>query len=275
MILSEETQEPLGDYERVVCYYTLPNVISPVTFGTICIFVVFLLQTVAAVAYGWYAGSDRWLWGGLIAMLWLIAAGSVAFLARAFINEMRERQALAQAHGIHDSVAPTDSGIPDPFAEHILLRHPVAARGRLFACSENDSSLQFFVDSPQEHLMNLGNHREEHWSVRTRHDTEFCRIQVLRGLPSFTMDPALPGKLTVTRDGQEIARIVSRFSFQAPTTEIRLLQPEPKTYTVRRQGIYTEGRLVGRMYSLRQSDFLDIDKRHFNEGILAYFVVWS
>jgi len=274
MLESAEHQEHLSDYERAVCYYTLPRVISPVTFGTICVYCVLLAQTLAATCYGWYTNDRAWTVGGVVAFLWLIALGSILFLIRAFVNEVRERRALAQAHGMQDAV-PASSEIPDPFGGHVLLRHRAAARGRLFSCTENDASLQYFVDSPQEHFVNFGKRGKDHWNVRTKHDTEYCHIQVLRGLPSFTLDPALPGKLSVTKDDMEIARIVSRFSFQAPTTEIQILQPNPRKYVVRRQGIYHQDRLVGRMYSLRQSNYLDVEESHFNEGILAYFVVWS
>ncbi len=274
MLESEDSREHLSDYERAVCYYTLPRVISPVTFGTICVYCVIVAQTLAATFYGWYTGNRDWMVGGIVAFLWLIALGSVLFLIRAFINEMRERRALNEAHGLHDAV-PASSEIPDPFAGHVLLRHPAAARGRLFSCTQNDASLQYFVDSPQEHFVNFGNHAKDLWKVRTKHDVECCQISVLRGLPSFTLDPALPGKVSVTKDGVEIARIVSRFSFQAPTTEIQILHPNPRKYEIRRQGIYHQDRLIGRMYSLRHSNYMDIEESHFNEGILAYFVVWS
>ena len=270
---AEQPKDQLSEYERAVCYYTLPRVISPVTVGAMAVYAAFIVLAIAAMVYGFYAEQRVWWLAGMFFFSWMVALGSITFLFRAFLNEMTERRALTEARGLVDA-AEEDFDIPDPFAGHVLLKHPVAMHGRLFSCTEDDATLMYFVDSPKERLIGF-RRRGESWNIRTAHDTEYCHIEVFGLLPSFVVDPALPGKLFITREGKEVARIVSRFSFQAPTAEIQLLGPEPKKYLVRRQGIYFEGRLIGRLYGVRQSDYLDIRKEHFNEGILAYFAVWS
>lgn len=273
MLQQDDRHERLSDFERAVCYYSLPRAVSPLTFGGICVYAAFIAQALAAMAYGVYAWDTRWLVNGTIVLLWLIAIGSVVFLVRAFRNEVRERRLLAAAK-IRRETVEVDSDLPDPFENHVLLRHPIGARGRLFPCTENNDALHFFVDSPPESPFSLWARRHEVWNVRTKHDTEYCRISVIHGLPSFVLDPVLPGNLIVHRDGKEVARIISKFSFHAPATIIRLENPV-REYFIRRQGIYFEDRLVGRMYAVRHSFYLDVEEQHFNEGILAYFVVWS
>jgi hypothetical protein len=271
---TEDTEEQISEFERAVRYYTLPRVVYPVTMGAICVFAVFLLQALAAISYGWLAENSEWFSRGLFFLCWLVGLGSVAFLAQAFLNEVRQRRTLNQAQGIPNPTG-IEEDLPDPFSDHLLLRHPVAVRGEFFSCTNEERALMFFVDSAKERWLELGRSKKDTWNVRTAQDEEYCHIRIEGGPLSFSLDPALPGRLVVTKEGEVIARITSRFSFTAIHTEIKILQPEERAYSVRHQGIYYEEKLVGRLYNVRQSGYLDIKKDHFNEGILAYFLVWS
>jgi len=44
-------------------------------------------------------------------------------------------------------------------------------------------------------------------------------------------------------------------------------------YRIEHRCIYHADRLVGRIYFLRRSLYLDIENDHFNLGILAYYAV--
>ncbi len=270
----EEPPQHLTDYERAICYYTLPRVVSPVTYGAVMVYAVLILQAVAVMAYG--LACDKWGWfvGGVTALCWLIVLGTVLFTARALLNDVRRKRMLAVAEGVPDAVEESPD-IPDPFSSHMLIRHPLAARGRLFACTEDDSTLLYSVDSSTYLQKGRGRRSRMWWNVRTPHDAEYCHIEIAPGVPSFSMDPVLPGRVRITVDKREVATIRPKFSLKSPTAEIRRIEPKKCTYLVKRDSIYAGDRLVGRIYVMRQALYLDIERSHLNEGILAYFILHS
>jgi hypothetical protein len=85
----------------------------------------------------------------------------------------------------------------------------------------------------------------------------------------------LPARLGVYRHGQEIARIVRGFGILRPPVSISRMSSPEITYAVRDFGIYLEGALIGRIYFLRNTYYLDMQRARFNEGVLAYFVTVS
>lgn len=259
---ADSPRDYITDYERAICYYTLPKVVSPVTYGIVVAYSVCLFEAVGAVAIGTLLDSRVWIIAGYSALAGIIVFGLLVFMARALVNEVRQRKMLAVARGVPDA-ASAGAEAPDPFANHVLLKHPLDARGKLFVCTENDATIKYFVDSAPNRRW---------WKVKTPQDVEVCRLESLSKVGSFVLGGGLPRRLGVYAGEEEIAQIVRRFSFTVPYVEIRCRIPEPRLYIVRQEGIYLGDCLIGRIYSLRRSFYLDMDKYLFHDAVLAYFV---
>jgi hypothetical protein len=257
--------EHLSDYERAICYYTLPKIAHPITFGLIIIYGVCLLEAVGVIAYGVFWDQDTVIKAGAVALAGIIVFGIVAFTARALLNDVRQRRALAVARGIPDAIADLQD-IPDPFAGHVLLRHPLHTRGDLFPCTDNDGNLVYFVESSPS---------SPWWKVKDPQDNEVIRVRVESASSSFTLGGAVPSRLAVYAGGEEIAQIRRLFTFTAPTILVQCMKPESKTYTVRHGDVSQDKRLVGRIYYLHHSLYLDMEQAAFHEAILGLFITMT
>lgn len=265
MPAADPPRQRLTPYERAVCYYTLPRVIHPVTLGLIVAYAVCILEAVAALAYGVVTGHTLYATVGGYALAGMILFGLVVFFFRALLNDIRQRRALADARAVPERSS-SAAGLPDPFADHLLLARPRDNRGSLFAVTANDSTIEYYV-AP-------GGARGT-WRIRTAAEAEVCEVRALSGPRSFRFGAALPARLGVYRHGQEIARIVRGFGLFRPRVAISMTDSPALRYAVRDFGIYLEGALIGRIYFLRNSYYLDMQRARFNEGILAYFVTVS
>jgi hypothetical protein len=262
-------------WERAVCYYTLPRVITPVAYGLIVIYTILLFQGLAIMIAGVVIPDTAWVRFGSTAIIVLVMGGLAVFMARALVNDIRTRRALGAAAGVPDP-GDSDSGedLPDPFEGHILLKRPVRVPGTLYSCTTEDASIQYFIehDARKRSLFPLA--RRDWWRIKTPQDEEVCTIEIERGGGSFLIG-SLPGRLRVTRNGDGIAHIHTRFGVTVPGTQIHMENHETPGYLIRNRSIDHAGRLVGRIYRLRYSCYLDIEEKHFNEGILAWFIVES
>ncbi|HEX71826.1 MAG TPA: hypothetical protein ENN65_00705 [Candidatus Hydrogenedentes bacterium] len=251
------------DYERAICYYTLPKVISPLTNGLIVIYAVLILEAIVALIIGLSLDNPTWTKAGLWGLLAMVALGAVIFIGRAVMNEVRERRMLAVAQGMPDS-AEADADVPDPFEKHLLLQRPLDAPGKVFACEAGQAIWRYQIVSAS------GKHD------RVVADTEgntVCRLVIHRLFTSFSLDSGLPAHVHVFRDNEEIARIDRRFSFNASVTAIQCVQPQPARYVIRNECIYADDRMIGRIYLLRRALYLDLEEAFFHEAFLAYLAL--
>ncbi|MCX5759520.1 MAG: hypothetical protein NTU83_13650, partial [Candidatus Hydrogenedentes bacterium] len=132
-------------------------------------------------------------------------------------------------------------------------------------CTDNDGAVMYFVEvEPNQDL----------WRIKDAQENEVVRIEVEAPVGSFFMG-GLPGQLSVFRGPDEIARIVRRFSLASPKVSVRCSWPRPSQYAMIRDGLYHNGSLVGRMYELHQSLYLDIEKEAFHDALLGLFVTLS
>ena len=175
------TPERLSDYERAVCYYTLPRVIHPVTFSLVVVYTICLLEALGVLTYGLLWNKDFITRIGAIALAGIVVLGIVAFTLRALKNEMTQRRLLAMAHGAPDAESNAQD-VPDPFTDHILLRHPLHNRGDLFPCTDNDGELVYFVESAGS---------SPWWRVRDAQDNEVIRVQILATASSFSFTESI------------------------------------------------------------------------------------
>jgi len=256
--------EHLTQYERAVCYYTLPRVTRPLTYGLIVAYGVCLAEALGATVFGVLTGSRVWTVAGTVCLVAMVVFGMVVFTLRTFLNELRQRRALADARAVPDAV---DSDLPDPFAGHLLLRHPRDDLGHMFTCCTDPPEREYRV-------RRVGSRRSRAWEIDLPEGGAPCVVRQLGAPPSFSFGGSPCGNLLVSRDGVELARITSRgFSLSGDRTDVRVFDPEDMRYRIEHRCIYHADRLVGRIYFLRRSLYLDIENDHFNLGILAYYAV--
>lgn len=259
--MSTRPAPPISPYERAVCYYTLPRVTHPLTLGLIAIYALCVLEAVAAYAYGLYSGDADWSSAGMYSFVGIVVFGIVAFFVRALLNDIRERKALAEARN-SPMLTPAED-VPDPFADHVLLRHPVHAKGSLFECSLGDDVMHYVVEHHPH---------SRTWVVRDAAGSEQFSVKVLAGIRSFSFSMNRPKRMGVFRGAEAIAQIYRRGGLGATHTEITSEVLSPKAILVRNRGIYVNNALRGRIYTLSGYDYLDIHRDTLNDAILGYFI---
>nr|AUN36980.1 hypothetical protein [uncultured bacterium] len=259
--MSTRPAPPITPYERAVCYYTLPKVVQPLTLGLIWIYALCVIEAIGAFSYGVYANDMDWTTAGAYSFAGIVAFGLVAFFFRAMMNEVRERKALAEARN-SPMLTPAED-VPDPFADHVLLRHTAHAKGSLFECASGDDVIHYEV----EHHPHTRT-----WVVRDAGKNELFTVRVLHGIGSFQFTMDRPKLMEVSRAGQSIAKIRRRGGLKASSTEITSETLSPKAILVRNRGIYVNNALRGRIYTMGGYDYLDIHRDTLNDAILGYFV---
>ena len=252
----------LSDYERAVCYYTLPKVVGPVTIGLVGAYLACLVEAVALLVYGVATGQDAYTKWGLVAVAGIVTFGLVVFTLRALVNEIRSRKFLAMAH---QAPAPSGSALdtPDPFGDHRLIKRPLRYAGDTFTCTDNAGDVVCAVVAAK---------RGWQFHVRDINGNAILEVHVLSRQKSFAFYGGAPSRLVVRDDGADVARLRRKFSFSGPVYDIDCLRPEPRWYAFRDNGLYYEERLVGRVYAVRGNLYLDIEKIHFHKAILGLFV---
>ncbi len=250
-------------YERAVCYYTLPKVTHPVTYGIIAAYAVCLFEAIAALIVGVTMDSRPWTVAGTFALVGIIVLGIAVFTARALMNDVRQRKALATAAKVTAEPEAPDDDIPDPFADHMLLRRALAQPATIYECGAQETPL---------YRVEPGAKRRS-WRVVAPDGGEVCRAQAHGGAQSFLFDAWTPGRVNVHVGDELVAHLEGRFSFTRPRVDISVLFPEERHFTARQQGIYYGHCLIGRIYTLRHSVYLDVNRFFFNEALLAYFVM--
>jgi len=265
MTVDPHAQDHLSDYERAVCYHNLPRTSNPLTMGLIIAYGVCLAEALAAICIGVSLEKPDWLRFGIVAFVALILFGIVAFTVRAFLSELRARRLLAEAHGVPDA-RDSAQDFPDPFEGHILLRHPSHSRGILYRLTDNNATSGYEVQTAPNHKW---------WNVTDTRSGEIIRVTAAEGGKSFRIGGVLPSHAKVYRGDELVAHLRRPLTFGDLEVEIEVLKPEPMVLQLRSKGFFVDNRLVGRVYNLRGSCYLDIDKRFFNDGVLAYYVTMA
>ena len=255
-------EDRLSDYERVVCYNTLPRVVTPVTLSLVLVYAFCLLEAVLALAYGLTAHKETWTTAGTASLAGLVIFGLAAFFIRALVSDARQRYLLALARQAPEPTAAND--IPDPFAGHLLFKRPAEPAGDLFACTSDEGAMRYSVEVRRQH---------RHWRVCTGVDIPVFDVLAFHGVRSFEMFPgrSAPGRAEVYRDKVLLAEIQRRFSWAEVSTQITPREGGVPWMFVH-GGIYQHGRLVGRIYEIRTWLYLDIEAEHATDGVLALFL---
>lgn len=262
MTRDEQKNGHITDFERAVCYYTLPRLANPVTFGLIIAYAVCFLEAVGIFVYGVLADNETYARAGLIAVIGIIVFGVVVFLARAFVGEVRSRRALSAAKGVREAGADAD-GLPDPFANHVLLRFHRHTPAEGTDVTDNAGNLRYTISVESQGRA---------WTVKDSGDDSEVKLDGRWGGRSFFFDFGAPMALLVYSGDNEIARLHRRRGLRDPVVDIACREPEECHLTARGTGFYKGDRLVGRVYRLRGYTYLDIEKDCFNSGVLSFYV---
>jgi len=254
-------EDRLGEFERVVCYNTLPRVVAPVTISLVMVYAFCLLEAVLALAYGLAAQRQTWAMAGAWSLAGLIFFGLLAFFVRALLNDARRRYLLAEARRAPEAASENDT--PDPFAGHLLFKRPAAPEGNLYACTSDEGVLRYTVELRRPH---------RHWRVCTGVDIPVFDVLAYHGWRSFDLfsGRTVPYRAGIYRDNALIAALQRQFSWSGMYAQVVPREGgEPHVYA--QGGIYHRGRLVGRIYEIRAWIYLDIEAEHTTEGVLALY----
>ncbi|MDK1020259.1 MAG: hypothetical protein QGD90_01305 [Candidatus Hydrogenedentes bacterium] len=254
-------EERLSEYERAVCYSTIPRLTHPVTFGLIVAYGFVLLATFLLMAHGLnteHAFSERW---GPIAFGVAVVAGLVGFMARAIVNQVHERSALTEAETMPNVESSFDD-LPDPFEGHVLLRYPRRHAGDTLEITDNRGRTVYVV---------MRQHGGLRWELIEPSGETLLTVESLRGEHSFAFNVGVPRHLLVRRADKQTAELKRRFSFGASVVDISCTQNGAQDYVFRAGGFYRGNELLGRIYFIRNYAYLDLRRTALNDGTLVLF----
>jgi len=254
-----EMDDFLSDYERAVCYFTLPKLvyhISPISifFYFICVLFAFTLTF-----WGLVLGNSQLSYIGTFTLIVITLLGFIMFTGRALVSEFRWRKCLAEAHS---STTEESLDLPDPFENHELYLIPSKEKGNvLFPCVNRAGEIQYFIEE-----------KKQGWIVKDSLEKEICIIKAKRNWFSISFTSRAPKTISVFKDNKKIATIKPKFSFFGSAFIVTLFENGKETYWILQSGIFHKGELIGRIYQVRQYLYLDIKKEHFNIGLLTFFI---
>lgn len=260
--MADDAKEHLSEYERAIYYYTIPRVTHPVPVGVLVLYLFIIIQTIIVIAYGISTAQPQWTQGGTIALALCVVVGVVTFLFRGFVHELRERSATAVAKSMPDADSQFDE-IPNPFADHILLRYPVHSGDSQLSITNNKGQTLYTATLGEE---------GQSVSVIDHEDKPVFNAKLDTHLLSFSFETGSPSRIEVEVDGTLVARVRRRSNFGPAHVDIECMGGNPQTYEFRGGGIYCDEELVGRIYEVRKYHYLDIRKEHFRDGILGFFI---
>lgn len=254
--------DQLSDYERAICYYTIPRVIHPTTLGLLIAYAVCILEALIAFIVGIVRNDPAIIKIGAGATFGIVVLGIVIFMYHALINDFRQRKALAVAKGIPNAL-PDIEDVPDPFAGHILLKCPRDIGKGIFNITDNKGDIHFKVETAKS---------GHTWDIFTPEGEPLVQVRSGPRAKSFFFDRGTPNQLGVFENDQEVAKLTRRFSLKTPKVFVEYRDKENKNFFIEQRGIHYGDTLIGRVYYLRKNLYLDVKEEHFNYALLAFLV---
>ncbi len=261
MTLPDPKDERLTEFERAVCYDTLPQVTRPMTLGVIAAYAVVLFVAFVSMAYGIRSNEAAWKSRGAGAFALVVVGGLVGFTYRATANAVRRRAALVEAGEVPNVESGFDE-LPDPFAGHALLRYYRQTGGERIVTGNRGETVYTIVprDSGQA------------WNAQDPAGEVAFRVEATAPSRSFSFDAGTPAALSVLRNGAECARVARRWSLGPGRVEISGERQPAKPLVFRSGGLFDGEALVGRIYSIRNYLYLDVKQSYVDDGLLAFYV---
>ncbi len=261
MTENDVQEERLSEYERAICYYTIPRVTRPLTYGLIIAYTGVLLATFLILAVGLNTEVPLWERWGTWAFGLTVVVGILGFVTLAIVNQVHERGALAQAESLPNVDSEFDD-LPDPFEGHVLLRYPRHRAAEEVDIADNRGRTAYTVSR---------NRDGRHWEIFEPSGHSLVTVESPRSGGSFAFDLGVPRRLVVSRAGEETAVLRRRFNFGSSAVDISCSQPGAHDYVFRGGGFYRGEDLVGRIYFIRNYAYLDLRKTALNDGTLVLF----
>lgn len=248
----------ITDFERAICYFTLPRLIYRINPWALFIYFVCVIITLTLLFLGIITGIPSLTYTGSISFVVVTIVGIIMFTGRALLNELRWRKCLAEAHGIQNTA---EADLPDPFEDHTLLLVSSDTRGSLlYPIMNREGEVKYFVEEKEP---------EKYWIVKDHQENPVCQIQARASLFSFTLSMNKPRVIYVQSQDKCISVIKPKVSFYGDSYILYTKEPSPQQYWVLQSGIFFHGELVGRIYNLRRYTYLDVREDHFSLGMLA------
>lgn len=264
MTRASDELDRISEYERAVCYYTLPRLTYSITSSLIGIYFFVLIEAFILLGYGYFAESEDIMKVGLYGAPFMVLLGIVVFTGRSLLNQFRTRRLLAEAANA-PKINPDDAeiaGIPSPFENNLLIQRPAEPESDSFECRDFMGVPLYYVKRERDVL-----------TVVDAEGVEIMKVRIERYARSFSLSETTPGRVSVLLDDATGAILRRRFSFSEPTVQVVCRAPEPREYYIRNGSIFLNKKMVGRIYDLRKSTYLDIEKGCHHPGLLAAFLV--
>jgi len=261
----EKQQKYLSDYERAIFYYTIPRVTSPITVRVVSVYSALLLTAFVILAYGIRTErSDFTMWG-TVALGVIIVLGIITFMYHAFANQLAEDKALYAAKNIPDADSQFDD-IPDPFSDHLLLSVSRQSGGKQINVVDKKGRPQYILPEGRSGSA---------VRVNDADGQEVLSLSARSGGAGFTVSRGTPSRITVSKADAVVAHVRRKMNFGPEKVEVIMADESSPDIQILGGGIYTGDKMVGRVYEVRGSVYLDIQKSHFNDGLLAYFLLMA
>lgn len=261
MVLLDPKEERLTEFERAVCFDTLPQVTRPVTLGGIAAYTVLLGGAVFALAYGVRTDQAAWKAWGAGAVGIVVVGGLVGFTYLATTNAVRRRAALAKAGEVPNVESGFDE-LPDPFAGHALLRFYRESGAGPKVVTGNRGETVYTAESRESGGA---------WDVLDPAGERVFRVEAAAPSRSFSFDAGTPSALRVIRGDHETARVLRRWSLGPGLVEISGERQPGKPLVFRSGGLFEGEVLIGRIYSIRNYLYLDVKQSYVDDGLLAFY----
>ena len=249
----------ISKQERLICYYTLPRLLHPFTVGLLIAYMLCVAEALGALVFGMITDQPAWTSVGAWSLGGIIVLGLAAFTARALLNDWRRRRALALARKAPHTL--DDSDAPDLFAGHVLLSKPRPSSAPETVAQEIGTNRCYSAKALKGH---------SRWHIFYPEANRVFDLSTVRVHGSYLFATRF---LDLFEGEQKKARIALRKKLRGLRTRIDLCSPEAMEYQVCDGCIRHNGRLVGRVYALRNRLYLDVESSHLNPGLVTCFLI--
>lgn len=262
MAVPEAKQERLTEFERAICYDTLPRVTSPLTMGLIASYTLLLLVSFVVMVYGFYVDHAGYRTIGAWAFIAVVCAGLIGFLYRGLYNAIRERAALAEAERLPNVESGFDE-LPDPFEQHVLIRYirSPGTKDKVITGNKGET-LYTATRANGGHVFDVVDPAGE----------RVLSVEARGASSSFSFDVTAPRRAVVYRGDEETGEILRHSGMAGSRVEIRGRKQPAKPLVFRNGGLYDGQQLVGRVYAMRNYLYLDVKRTYLDDALLGFYV---
>lgn len=265
MTTADNEIETLSDFERAIAYFTLPGIRRPIPAWVYAVFTVALIASLVAFVWGLRTDGGALEMIAGIALGIVIVAGMAVFFGHAIRIEIQEREALASAHEMPNAESDFDAAL-DPFAKHVLLARPWRRGRDEIPVRDRKGGLV--------KTLNVDASRSG-WTLLGADGAEEFRIRVHDGGVSFSVDSGTARGADAVVQDEVRATVKRRWTWGLDRVLAEQFAPTRRSYAIENGAIHHDGVIVGRVYYIRRTAYLDIEAEHLNEATLTYFLVMT